>query len=98
MNISNGLVMHYFSTKNELLIGLNEYILEQHLHVMTDDHKGNIKSRQDLENLIGNLFSRNWNKYFDDGVFYSCYALIYRNKEINTSFKQYLLKLRQCEM
>ncbi|MAU15179.1 MAG: TetR family transcriptional regulator [Muricauda sp.] len=95
MNISNGLVMHYFNTKKELLIGLNEYILEQHLHVMTDDHKGNIKSRQDLENLIGNLFSRKWNKYFDDGVFYSCYALIYRNEEINNSFKQYLLKLHE---
>lgn len=95
MNISNGLVMHYFNTKDELLIGLTEFILQQHINVMTEGHKGNIKSRDDLENLIENLFSRKWNQYFDDGVFYSCYALIYRNKAINTSFKQYLLKLHE---
>ncbi len=93
MGISNGLVMHYFNTKDELLIGLNEYILDQHLNVMTNNNSGVIETRQDLENLIKSLFSRKWNQYFDDGVFYSCYALIYRNKTFNNSFKQYLLKL-----
>jgi len=93
MGISNGLVMHYFNTKDELLIGLNEYILKQHLNVITDNNSGAIETRQDLEELIRSLFSRKWNQYFDDGVFYSCYALIYRNKTFNDSFKQYLLQL-----
>lgn len=93
MGISNGLVMHYFNTKDELLIGLNEYILEQHLNVMTTNNSGVIETRKDLENLIKSLFSRKWNQYFDDGVFYNCYALIYRNTTFNDSFKQYLLKL-----
>lgn len=93
IGISNGLVMHYFNTREELLLGLNEYILEQHLKVLfAEDTKG-IKERKDLETLIENLFSRTWNQYFDDGVFYSCYALIYRNEDFNKSFKQYLLKL-----
>lgn len=93
MGISNGLVMHYFNTKEELLLGLNEYILQQHLNVLIEENLGAIRTRQDLEGLIHNLFSRKWNQYFDDGVFYSCYAMIYRNKAINNSFKQYLLKL-----
>lgn len=93
MGISNGLVMHYFNTKDELLIGLNEYILQQHLKVLVEDHLGTIKTQKDLEALIYNLFSRKWNQYFDDGVFYSCYALIYRNKAFNDSFKEYLLQL-----
>lgn len=95
MGISNGLVMHYFNTKDELLIGLNEYILEQHINVFIEDHQGTIETRKDLENLIHNLFSRKWNQYFDDGVFYSCYALIYRNVDFNNSFKQYLLRLHE---
>lgn len=95
MGISNGLVMHYFNTKDELLIGLNEYILEQHLNVMTTNNGDIVETREDLENLIKGLFSRQWNQYFDDGVFYSCYALIYRNEAFNNSFKQYLLKLHQ---
>ncbi|WP_419212059.1 TetR family transcriptional regulator [Maribacter sp. X9] len=93
MGISNGLVMHYFNTKDELLFGLKDYILTQHLNVLTKGNKEAIETRKDLEDLIKNLFSRKWNQYFDDGVFYSCYALIYRSKEFNTSFKQYLLKL-----
>lgn len=93
MGISNGLVMHYFKTREELLLGLNEYILQQHLNVLFAGEKGVIKERRDLENLIENLFSRKWNQYFDDGVFYSCYALIYRNEAFNNSFKRYLLEL-----
>lgn len=93
MGISNGLVMHYFNTKDELLIGLNEYILERHLHVVTTGNSDTITTWDDLVTLIHNLFSRQWNQYFDDGVFYSCYALIYRNKAFNKSFKEYLLRL-----
>lgn len=95
MGISNGLVMHYFNTKDELLLGLNEYILQQHLNVLIEDHLDTIRTRKDLEDLIHNLFSRKWDQYFDDGVFYSCYALIYRNEAFNDSFKQYLLKLHE---
>ena len=93
MGISNGLVMHYFNTREELLLGLNEYILQQHLNVLFEGQRGAIQEQKDLENFIENLFSRKWNQYFDDGVFYSCYALIYRNSAFNTSFKLYLLKL-----
>ncbi len=93
MGISNGLVMHYFKTKEELLVGLNKYILKQHLNVLVEGNLKPLQTRQDLENLIQNLFSRKWNQYFDDGVFYSCYAMVYRNKAFNDSFKQYLLKL-----
>ncbi|AIY11949.1 MULTISPECIES: TetR family transcriptional regulator [Cellulophaga] len=93
LSISNGLIMHYFKTKDELLIGLNEFILEQHLNIVQNDENGIIDTKQKLHNLITSLFSRNWNKYFDDGVFYSCYALIYRKKDFNDSFKSYLQAL-----
>lgn len=92
LGISNGLVMHYFNTKEELLFELKDYILKQHLNLFTKENN-EIKSRADLEKLIVSLFSREWNNYFDDGVFYSCYALIYRNNKFNNSFKSYLLKL-----
>lgn len=96
LGTSNGLVMHYFKTKDELLLGLNEYILEQHLKLFIEGHQGSIRTREDLEELIENLFSRKWNQYFDDGVFYSCYALIYRNKDFNDSFKEYLMNLHKA--
>ncbi|MCL5245568.1 TetR family transcriptional regulator [Cellulophaga sp. 20_2_10] len=93
LGISNGLIMHYFKTKDELLLGLNEFILEQHLNIVQNNEIDVIDSKQKLHNLITSLFSRNWNTYFDDGVFYSCYALIYRKKDFNESFKSYLQAL-----
>ena len=67
-------------------------MLEQHLYIVSDKHL-KIDSKENLEKLIHSLFSRSWNSYFDDGVFYSCYALIYRMKEFNESFKKYLEEL-----
>jgi AcrR family transcriptional regulator len=92
MNISKSLIIHYFHSREALLIGLNTYMLEQHLYIVSNK---NIKldSKESIEKLIHSLFSRSWNSYFDDGVFYSCYALIYRMKEFNESFKKYLEKL-----
>ncbi len=95
VGISNGLIMHYFKTKDDLIFGLNEFILDQHLEIF-EKNSPIIASRQDLEVTIRELFSRKWNQYFDDGVFYSCYALIYRKKEFNQSFKQYLLNLHEA--
>lgn len=92
MNISKSLIIHYFQSRESLLIGLNEFMLEQHLYIVSDKHL-KIDSKENLEKLIHSLFSRSWNSYFDDGVFYSCYALIYRMKEFNESFKKYLEEL-----
>ena len=92
-NISKSLIIHYFQSRESLLIGLNEFMLEQHLYIVSDKHL-KIDSKENLEKLIHSLFSRSWNSYFDDGVFYSCYALIYRMKEFNESFKKYLEKLQ----
>jgi AcrR family transcriptional regulator len=91
-NISKSLIIHYFQSREALLIGLNEFMLEQHLYIVSDKHL-KIDSKENLEKLIHSLFSRSWNSYFDDGVFYSCYALIYRMKEFNESFKKYLEEL-----
>ncbi|EIJ40393.1 TetR family transcriptional regulator [Galbibacter orientalis] len=95
MGISNGLIMHYFKTKDDLLIGLNEYILERHLNMVSSKESGVINSKEELHNFITTLFSRKWNRYFDDGVFYSCYALVYRKPAFNASFKRYLELLHE---
>lgn len=85
--INPSLVMHYFKTRNELMLALNHFILERYLNI----YKVNgsvVDSREKLIELIENLFSRKWNRLFDDGVFYSCYAQIYRNKAFKKSFKK----------
>jgi AcrR family transcriptional regulator len=86
MGINPSLVLHYFKTRETLLEALVNFILEQY----KDIYKINghdYTTRKEVIRLINNLYSRKWNRLFDDGVFYSCYALTYRNKKLRHSFK-----------
>lgn len=95
MQISKGLVMHYFGTKESLLLALNDYILKRYLDFINLESHLNISSKQELEIFVTELFSRKWGDYVDDSVFYSFYALIFRNEIIKANFKIFLKTLRQ---
>lgn len=95
MGISKGLVLHYFDSKEHILEALNTYILEAYITFINDSTPEEITSKKVLESFIEKMFSRKWSDYIDDGVFYSLYALIYRNKKVNDSFKSFSKSLRQ---
>ncbi|RIJ50832.1 TetR/AcrR family transcriptional regulator [Maribellus luteus] len=86
MTINPSLVIHYFKSKQDLEVALIDYILERYLNIYKSN--GKIDSQEKLLELIDKLFSRKWNRLFDDGVFYSCYAMVYRNKQFKEKFKE----------
>lgn len=86
MDINPSLIIHYFKSKQELEVALIDYILERYLNIYKTN--GPVSTIETLNQLIEKLFSRKWNRLFDDGVFYSCYAHIYRNEEFRYKFKQ----------
>ncbi len=90
LGINPSLIMHYFKTREELIFGLIEYTLERYRLIFRTE-KGNGSSQKQLKQLIHKLFSRKWGTLFDDGVFYSCYALVFRDDKI----RQHFLELHQ---
>lgn len=94
MNISKGLILHYFDSKESLLFALNDYILEEYLRFINAEKYKIIDNREKLELFIKALFSKNWTNYIDDGVYYSFYALIYRDVKIHEKFQIFLQALR----
>ncbi|AYB32713.1 TetR family transcriptional regulator [Chryseolinea soli] len=86
MDINPSLIVHYFKTREALFSGLIDFILEQYSDIYKTNGQDYTNARE-LKQLIDNLFSRKWNKLFDDSVFYSCYALVYRDKKIRSAFK-----------
>ena len=95
LGISKGLVMHYFETKEHILEALNTYILEAYITFINDNTPNKIESKEALEEFVKKMFSRQWSDYVDDSVFYSLYALVFRNSKVNTSFKKFSNSLRQ---
>ena len=94
MEVNPSLVMHYFKTKQDLLHGLIEYITERYIKIY-DPGDGVEDPEERLRIVIRNLFSRKWGKLFDDGVFYSGYALIFREEKIKSHYKALHDKLRE---
>lgn len=87
LEVNPSLVIHYFSTKQDLMHGLIEYILERY-RLLYNPENGTLNPAERLSKIIRNLFSRKWNKLFDDGVFYSSYALIFRDKTVKEHYKK----------
>lgn len=87
LDINPSLVMHYYNTKDTLIDGLIDYILERYRYIYKPEKRITDRAER-LEKIIDNLFSRKWGTLFDDSVFYSCYALIFRNEKIRQRFKK----------
>lgn len=94
LEVNPSLVIHYFSTKQDLMHGLIEYILERY-RLLYNPENGTSNPKERLKKIIRNLFSRKWNKLFDDGVFYSSYALIFRDQTVKAHYKNLHDHLRQ---
>jgi AcrR family transcriptional regulator len=93
MDINPSLIIHYFETKEELTYSLIDYILERYLLIYTIKNKDGV-TLSDLERTIEMLFSKKWNLLFDDGLFYTFYALAFREKKIKSKYKTILDSLR----
>lgn len=94
MGINPSLILHYFATKEALIFGLIDYILDKYLLIYRVDKKTE-DPEQVLLAVIDNIFSRKWNTLFDDGVSYSCYSLAFRDKKIRKKYKELLDRLRK---
>ncbi len=94
LKISKGLVMHYFATKESLIIALNDHILKGYLEFVISENHLRISTKEELQEFINSLFSREWNHYIDDGVFYSFYAMIYQNEVIRQNYRTFLESIR----
>lgn len=90
------LIMHYFPTRDILISNLISYILERLLRIYTPIiQELRVQNYTDPVTFVERLFSRDWNLLIDDGVFYSCFSLIFRNDTIKKEYRNLHLKLRE---
>lgn len=93
MDVNPSLIIHYFSSKSQLIFGLINYILDSYKYIYAPEDTL-LGSREILIQVVDNLFSREWNSLFDDGVFYSSFSLVFRDEKIKAAFKELHVHLR----
>lgn len=86
MDINPSLIMHYFKTKDELTNAFITYILDRYIHIFDVNYSTDDPFAQ-LEHVLDKLFSEHWNTLIDDSLFYSAYALTFRNERARIAFK-----------
>ncbi|MEO0330124.1 MAG: TetR family transcriptional regulator [Bacteroidota bacterium] len=95
LDITPSLLVHYFHTKEELLLGLIDFIVDRYQHIYQLKARKNVSAPEHLLFILDNIFSRKWNDLIDDGVFYSCFAFVFRDVRVRSRFKEMTLLLRQ---
>ena len=95
MDINPSLIIHYFQTKEELTYALIDYILDKYLLIYKISRDSNVPLLEALTTVIDDLFSKKWNNLFDDGLFYSCYALTFRERKVKAMYKDLSDSLRE---
>ncbi len=95
MDINPSLIIHYFQTKEELTYALIDYILDKYLLIYRVSKNRKVPLAMALVTVIDDIFSRKWNNLFDDGLFYSCYALTFRERKVKTMYRGLSNSLRE---
>lgn len=95
MDINPSLVIHYFQTREDLTYGLIDYLLDKYQLIYKVSSKTQANSQAALLEIVDNIFSKKWNTLFDDGLFYSCYSLTFREPKIRELYKTILDALRK---
>jgi len=95
MGIHPSLIIHYFSTKEEMVVDLVDYIL----HIYEDTFLPPLNKIKDpkerLEKTIEAVFGLDWTRLADSGVFYACYSLSFRNRRVREQFQKMYSRLRE---
>lgn len=88
MGVQPGLITHYFKTKDEMTAGLVDFILEKYEepYFYGINEAGDYEKRFHM--LLDGLFGLDSIRFVDDGAFYSCYCLTFRNRKIRDQFEK----------
>jgi AcrR family transcriptional regulator len=86
LNVTNPLIVHYFGTKENMILEMVEYMHRDQAQIVSQlvEHIENPEERMNtiLDYYLGETFEKN----FDDVVYYGCFYLSLRNSKIREKF------------
>lgn len=86
MDVNPSLLIHYFSTKDAMVLGLIDYIVNTYSSHLLPDFSQVSDPAERWDDVIDVLTHHQWDVIMNQIVFYSCYTLSLRNPDIKERF------------
>ena len=95
MGVQPSLLVHYFSTKEEMVDSLVDYIALRYEETFLPTLNDIEDPKQRLALLLEEMFSLAWYMLVDNSAFYACYYLSFRSQNVKDRFQGMYLRLRE---
>ncbi len=87
MGVNSGLLIHYFKSKEGLIMEMVDYLYDSSMTVYLEELKKYTTPKERLEGLLDMVFDTSGTMPQRDAVFWSCYAMGFRNEQIKVKIK-----------
>ena len=95
MDVNPSLLIHYFKTKEEMVVAFVSFLLGRYELTFKDQMIGAEDPKVRFNNIINIMFSEDWFNFSDQTVFYACYYLSTRYPRIKDRFKEMYTLFRE---
>ncbi len=92
MGVNSGLLIHYFKSKEGLIMEMVDFLYETSMNNYIKELKVLTSSRERMETLLEILFDASGTWPQRDAVFWSCYAMGFRDEKIRERIRGMMLK------
>ncbi len=87
MGVNSGLLIHYFKSKEGLIMEMVEFLYQSSMNKYIKELESHTSPQDRLENLLDILFDTSGTRPQRDAVFWSCYAMGFRDEAIREKIK-----------
>lgn len=88
LNVTNPLIVHYFGTKENMILEMVEYMHRDQDRIISEMVE-DIENPEDRMNVIFDYYlGESFEKNFDDVVYYGCFYLSLKNSKIREKFNK----------
>jgi AcrR family transcriptional regulator len=88
IGVQRGLITYYFKSKDEMTNELVDSVLSKYEEPYFYGIDETTDYKQGLHILLDRIFGPGKVRFVDDGVFYSCHSLTFRNPKVKEQFDQ----------
>ncbi len=86
MDVNPSLLIHYFKTKEEMVVSFVSFLLGRYEIAFKEKMVGSQSPEDRFYNILDIMFSEDWLNFSDQTVFYACYYLSSRHERIKERF------------